>query len=239
MMQKIIYSLVSFVFVSCSLGPVEVQVVNNVDAKEFSKLINSDEGIILDVRTIDEVNKGHIQDATNIDFYASDLTSKLNLLRKDVPVYVYCASGGRSSKTVAKMKDLGFKKVFNLIGGFGAWKLADFKFIKTKEQVFKKQKSISIIEFSDIIESNNVVLVDFSTQWCVPCKKMKPVIEEIKKENKDVKIVFIDADTNKELVRKYKVRGVPVFIVFKDGNEEFRHVGIIDKKELINKIKLE
>jgi thioredoxin 1 len=68
---------------------------------------------------------------------------------------------------------------------------------------------------------------------------MKPVIEEIKKENKDVKIVFIDADTNKELVRKYKVRGVPVFIVFKDGNEEFRHVGIIDKKELINKIKLE
>ena len=90
-----------------------------------------------------------------------------------------------------------------------------------------------------IIESNDVVLVDFSTQWCVPCKKMKPVIEEIKKENKDVKIVFIDADANKELVRKFKVRGVPVFIVFKDGNEEFRHVGMIDKKELINKIKLE
>ena len=237
MIKKIIYSLVSFVFVSCSLGPVEAQVVNNVDAKEFSKLINSDEGIILDVRTIDEVNKGHIQDATNIDFYASDLTSKLNLLRKDVPVYVYCASGGRSSKTVAKMKDLGFKKVFNLIGGFGAWKLADFKFIKTKEQVFKKQKSISIIEFSDIIESNNVVLVDFSTQWCVPCKKMKPVIEEIKKENRDVKVVFVDADINKELVKKYKIRGVPVFIVFKDGKEAFRHVGLIEKLELINKIK--
>ena len=239
MMQKIIYSLVSFVFVSCALGPVEAQVVNNVDAKEFSKLINSDEGIILDVRTIDEVNKGYIEDATNIDFYASDFTSKLDLIRKDVPVYVYCASGGRSYKTVAKMKELGFKKVFNLKGGFGAWKLADFKFIKTKEQVFKKQKSISIIEFSDIIEGNDVVLVDFSTQWCVPCKKMKPVIEEIKKENKDVKVVFIDADANKELVRKFKLRGVPVFIIFKDGNEKFRHVGMIEKKELLNKIKLE
>ena len=237
MMKKIIYSLVSFVLVSCSLGPIEAQVINNVSVVEFNKLINSDEGIILDVRTIDEVNKGHIQDATNIDFYASDLTSKLNLLRKDVPVYVYCASGGRSSKTVAKMKDLGFKKVFNLIGGFGAWKLADFKFIKTKEQVFKKQKSISIIEFSDIIESNNVVLVDFSTQWCVPCKKMKPVIEEIKKENRDVKVVFVDADINKELVKKYKIREVPVFIVFKDGKEAFRHVGLIEKLELINKIK--
>ena len=238
-MQKLISSLVSFVFVSCYSGLVEAQVVNNVNAEEFSKLIYSDEGIILDIRTIDEVNKGHIEDATNIDFYASDFTSKLDLIRKDVSVYVYCASGGRSSKTVAKMRDLGFKKVFNLIGGFSAWKLANFKFIKTKEQVFKKQKSISIIEFSDIIEGNDVVLVDFSTQWCIPCKKMKPVIEEIKKENKALKGVFIDVDANKEVVRKYKLRGVPVFIVFKDGNEEFRHVGMIDKKELLNKIKLE
>ena len=42
---------------------------------------------------------------------------------------------------------------------------------------------------------------------------------------------------NKELVKKYKIRGVPVFIIFKDGKEEFRHVGLIDKIELINKIK--
>ena len=239
MIKKIIYSLISFVFVSCSSGPVEGQVVNNVNAKEFSKLINSDDGIILDVRTISEVNEGYIKDATNIDFYASDFTEKLALIRKDVPIYVYCASGGRSSKTVTKMKDLGFKKVYNLLGGFGAWKSEGIKVVVTKGEILKKQKAMSVIEFSHIIESNDVVLVDFSTQWCVPCKKMKPVIEEIKKENKDVKIVFIDADANKELVRKFKVRGVPVFIVFKDGNEEFRHVGMIDKKELINKIKLE
>jgi thioredoxin len=239
MMKKIIYSLVSFVFVSCSSGPVEAQVVNNVNAKEFSKLINSDDGIILDVRTISEVNEGYIKDATNIDFYASDFISKLDLIRKDVPIYVYCLSGGRSSNAVARMQELGFKKVYNLLGGFGAWKSEGLKVVVTKGEILKKQKAMSVIEFSDIIESNDVVLVDFSTQWCVPCKKMKPVIEEIKKENKDVKVVFIDADANKELVRKYKVRGVPVFIVFKDGNEESRHVGMIDKKELINKIKLE
>ena len=239
MMKKIIYSLVSFVLVSCSLGPIEAQVINNVSVVEFNKLMNSDEGIVLDVRTIGEVNEGHIEDATNIDFYASDFAEKLALIRKDVPIYVYCASGGRSSKTVTKMKDLGFKKVYNLLGGFGAWKSEGIKVVVTKGEILKKQKAMAVIEFSDIIESNDVVLVDFSTQWCVPCKKMKPVIEEIKKENKDVKIVFIDADANKELVRKFKVRGVPVFIVFKDGNEEFRHVGMIDKKELINKIKLE
>ena len=135
------------------------------------------------------------------------------------------------------MQGLGFKKVYNLLGGFGEWKLDGFKVVVTKEPVLKKQKIISIIEFSDIIQSNDIVLVDFSTQWCVPCKKMKPVIEEIRKENRDVKVVFIDADVNKELVKKYKIRGLPVFIVFKGGKEEFRHVGMIEKFELLNKIK--
>ena len=92
-------------------------------------------------------------------------------------------------------------------------------------------------EFSEVIQNNDIVLADFSTQWCVPCKKMKPIIEEIKKENKHLKVVFIDADINKDLVKKYKVRGVPVFIVYRDGVEVFRHVGMIDKLELVNKIK--
>jgi thioredoxin len=237
MMKKIIYSLVSLVLISCSSGSIEAQVIHNVSVVEFDKLIKSDEGIVLDVRTIDEVSEGHIKDATNIDFYAPDFASKLDLIRKDVPIYVYCRSGGRSSKTVAIMKDLGFKKVYNLLGGFGRWRNDGFKVVVTKEVVLKKQKSVLDAEFSEIIDNNNVVLVDFSTQWCVPCKKMKPVIDEIKKENKDVKVVFIDADINKELVKKYKIRGVPVFIVFKDGKEQFRHVGVIDKMELTNKLK--
>ena len=223
--------------VSCTSVDIKAQVIYNVNATEFDKLINSVEGIVLDVRTIDEVNEGRIENATNVDFYASDFTYKLNLIRKDVPIYVYCRSGGRSEKVVFEMKDLGFHKVYNLLGGFGAWKSEGFNVVSEKQMKVVKQKSVSFIEFSDIIEKNDVVLVDFSTQWCVPCKKMKPVIEEIKNEKKDIKVVFIDADINKELVKKYKIRGVPVFIVFKNGKENFRHVGLISKNEIINKIK--
>ncbi|MDG1348628.1 MAG: thioredoxin domain-containing protein [Flavobacteriales bacterium] len=238
MMKKIIiYSLISFVFVSCSSGSIEAQVVHNVSVVEFNNLINSNEGIVLDVRTINEVNEGHIKDATNIDFYASDFTAKLDLIRKDVPVYVYCRSGGRSAKTVAAMQELGFQEIYNLVGGFGAWKAEGFKVVSIKRKTIDKQKAMSVIEFSDIIKNNEVVLVSFTTEWCVPCKKMKPVIEEIKHENNDVKVVLVDADTSKELVKKFKVSGVPVFIIFRDGNEKLRHVGMIDKKELMNKIK--
>ena len=237
MIKNIIISLTSLFLISCSSESIEAQVIHNINAIEFNKLIKSDEGIILDVRTVGELNKGHIEDATNIDFYASDFTSKLNLIRKDVPIYVYCRSGGRSSKTTQKMQELGFDKVYNLLGGFGEWKLNNFKVVITEGQILKKQKLTSTSEFSEIIQSNDIVLVDFSTQWCVPCKKMKPIIEEIKKENTDLKVVFIDADINKELVKKYNVRGVPVFIVFRNGVEVFRHVGMIDKLELMNKIK--
>ncbi len=77
------------------------------------------------------------------------------------------------------------------------------------------------------------MLIDFSTQWCVPCRKMKPIIDEIKSENNNVKVLFIDADANKELVAKYKIQGVPVFIVFKNSEETYRKVGVVSKEELL------
>ena len=65
---------------------------------------------------------------------------------------------------------------------------------------------------------------------------MKPIIEDIQRENPNVKVLFIDADVNKELVNKYQVKGVPVFIVFKNGEEYFRKVGICNKEELTNQL---
>ena len=237
MIRNIIYSLTTLLLVSCSSESIEAQVIQDVNAVEFNKLINTEQGIILDVRTLDEVNAGHIEDATNINFYASDFTAKLNLIRKDVPIYVYCRSGGRSAKAVRKMQELGFDKVYNLLGGFSKWESNNFKVVLSEDKIVEKQKSISVSEFSQMIQSNDFVLVNFSTQWCVPCRKMKPIIEEIKEENKNVKVVFVDADINKDLLKHYTVKGVPVFIVYKNGVENFRHVGMIDKLELLNKIK--
>ena len=70
----------------------------------------------------------------------------------------------------------------------------------------------------------------------MPCKKMKPIIQEIEKENPKIKVVFIDADINKELIKKYEINGVPVFIGFKNSKEVFRHVGIISKEEIVKAI---
>ena len=80
------------------------------------------------------------------------------------------------------------------------------------------------------------MLIDFSTEWCVPCKKMKPVIQEIEKENSSIKVIYIDVDLHQNLIDKYKIKGVPVFMVFRNGIEVFKHVGVISKEKLLKQL---
>ena len=219
-----------------SCGNTNSQIIEDVNVENFNQLIEKGDGIIIDVRTSQEFNSGHIIDATNIDFHSDDFSDKLENVRKDVPIYVYCRSGGRSSSAANKMEKLGFTKVYNMIGGIGSWQSEGYKTIKSKEGKATIQPKFTEIQLNKILSNNKTVLIDFSTQWCVPCKKMKPIIEDIQRENPNVKVLFIDADVNKELVKKYQVKGVPVFIVFKNGEEYFRKVGICNKEELTNQL---
>lgn len=79
---------------------------------------------VLDVRTPEEFQSGHIKGAVNINFYDEDFKQQLNKLDKGKPVFVYCRSGKRSGKTAAMLNELGFKAVYDLEGGITAWKEA-------------------------------------------------------------------------------------------------------------------
>jgi rhodanese-related sulfurtransferase len=233
-MKKISYLLSAIFLISC--GNTNSQIIENVGASQFQSLIKKEEGIIIDVRTTQEFSSGHIKDATNIDFYADDFMDKLKIVRKDVPIYVYCRSGGRSSASASKMEELGFTKIYNLAGGIGAWDSKNYVTIKAKEGKKSSQPTFTVSEVEDVLKTNELILIDFSTQWCVPCKKMKPVIQEIQKENPNARVLFIDADVNKELIEKHQIKGVPVFIVFKNAKEVFRHLGIISKEDLLKQL---
>lgn len=233
-MKFLCYPLIFLFLVSCS--NTKSQVIENIEVSKFYQLTKNLDGIIIDVRTPKEFYSGHIKDASNIDFYSDDFIEKLNIVRKDMPIYVYCRSGGRSSSAAKKMEKLGFYKVYNLIGGIGAWKSEKQRIIKSKDFKVSKHTNITVPEIDNILANNNLVLIHFGTEWCVPCKKMKPVIQKIQKELKDVKVLFIDADINKELVVRHKIDGIPVFIVFRNGEEVFRHIGIISKEKILEQL---
>ena len=91
--------------------------------------------------------------------------------------------------------------------------------------------------FNDLINSEKPVLVDFSADWCGPCKMMAPVIKELSSEIGDLaRIIKVDVDRNPKAAAKYQIRGVPTFILFRKGNIQWRQSGAIPKDVLKNAI---
>lgn len=100
-------------------------VYRDVDVAEFQKLMTSlTQPIVLDVRTPEEWNEGHIAGAQLIDFNAPGFAESLAALPADRPLLIYCASGGRSGKTLERLRAEGGREVYNLRGGIGAWRNA-------------------------------------------------------------------------------------------------------------------
>ena len=87
----------------------------------------------------------------------------------------------------------------------------------------------------EVLKTEKPVLVDFYADWCGPCNAMEPVIEELAKELEEkVKVGKINVDENPDIAVEYNVMSIPTLIVFKNGKEEKRLVGLRNKEELIN-----
>lgn len=87
-----------------------------------AKIQNTARLQIVDVRTPEEFQAGHIAGAQLINWYENNFNQAVAQLAKDQPVLVYCAVGGRSGQAYDRLKSLGFKEVYDLKGGFDAWR---------------------------------------------------------------------------------------------------------------------
>lgn len=92
-------------------------------------------------------------------------------------------------------------------------------------------------KFSEIINKDQPVLVDFFADWCGPCKMLSPILKQVKDElGDDVAIIKIDVDKNQPLATKYQVRGVPTMLLFKNGKQVWRQSGVLQKEQILEVI---
>lgn len=101
------------------------------------------------------------------------------------------------------------------------------KVIKVTEENFEEE----------VLKSDKKVLIDFYADWCGPCKVLSPIVEEVAKENPDIKVVKINVDENNELSYKYKTYSIPTLVVIENGVEVNRAVGAIPKDSILELVK--
>jgi thioredoxin 1 len=227
--QVLLVILSVFAF-SCSNGQSSSSKVN-LNAADFQKKIEEfPKAPIVDVRTPEEFTNGHILNAINININSESFEGEISKLDKNKPVFVYCLSGSRSSNAARDMRAKGFKEVFELSGGMMRWRAAGFS--ETKGATAASAE-MSMAQFNELLKTDKLVLVDVYADWCAPCKKMAPYLEEIQKEMiATVTIVRINADQNRSLSAALKVNALPTLLLYKNKTIIWSNTGFQTKDEI-------
>ncbi|MBR1779576.1 MAG: thioredoxin [Clostridia bacterium] len=86
----------------------------------------------------------------------------------------------------------------------------------------------------EVLNSSIPVLVDFYANWCGPCKMLRPILDEVAENEENVKIVSVNIDNENRLAEKFRIMSIPCLILFKDGKEVAKTVGLKTKDEILN-----
>ena len=227
--MKFFYSaLLLFLFYSCSGQPAAVS------PDDFEKAITGKDVQVLDVRTAGEFAGGHLKNALSADWNnPAQFKERVAYLDKNKPVYVYCLVGGRSSAAATWLKNNGFTQVVDLAGGIRDWKKAG-----KPVEAPSAEKQMTIEEYWTNLPTDKTVLVDFGADWCPPCVKMKPVMDELQKDSSvHFQLIKIDAGVHTNVMTTLGISPIPSFIIYKNGKETWRKEGIVSKEELVSQLK--
>jgi rhodanese-related sulfurtransferase len=240
---KLFVSLVfmGFVLISCGQSntngaqPVASSASNGetIPAATFKQAIASQSVQVLDVRTANEFNGGHISHALQANWMdKTEFADRTQHLDKNQPIYIYCQAGGRSASAQAFLIEKGYK-VINLEGGMSNWKMNGFP-VDGGGNIPQMRMS----DMEKVIATNKIVLVDIGADWCPPCRKMLPVLAELKKQPANpFYFLAVDGGNDIEVMKALHSEGLPTFIILKDGKETWRHQGVVSLEDLNNALK--
>jgi len=201
-----------------------------LSAVDFSKKITeTEQALVLDVRTPEEFEKGHLENAVNIDWKGDDFNGNVSKIDRKTPVFVYCLSGGRSKAAADEMRKLGFEQVIELAGGIMQWRAENLPEVAASTT----SDGMDMAQYEALLKSDKLVLVDFYADWCEPCKRMEPYLTKIAKEMPDeVALIRIDADANPQLCKDLGVSALPMLKLYQNEKLNWEHEGFIDEKSV-------
>ena len=88
----------------------------------------------------------------------------------------------------------------------------------------------------DELVNDELVLVDFYANWCGPCRMLSPIVDEVASEN-NLKVIKVNVDDHEDIAKKFGIMSIPTLIVFKNGEEKNKSIGLISKEQILEFIK--
>ncbi len=186
----------------------------SLSAIDFAKKIQqTPDAQIVDVRSPEEFQKGHLKDALNINWNGAQFQDQIKALDRSKPVFIYCLSGGRSAAAAESMSKQGYTSIYEMDGGMMKWRAANLPEVMAGNV----SEGMTLKQYESLLKTGKLVLVDFYADWCAPCKKMKPYLEKIAKEQKDqLTLIRINVDENKALCKALQVTTLPVLKLYQN-----------------------
>ncbi len=217
-----------------SCGIANCQTNELLTPEAFAKrLSEAKDAQLVDVRTPEEFQKGHLKNALNMNVNSSDLEKRAPYLDKEKPLFVYCYMGGRSAKACEYFKKMGFKIIYDMQGGYSAWTDASLP-VENRKTL---NTGINMEQFNQLTAKGKV-LVDINAPWCAPCVKMKPMLDSLETAWKDdVKILRFNKDDNQQLAKTLEVSELPSLYFFNDGKLVRKVAGYKDAAALTELVK--
>lgn len=182
---------------------------------------------LIDARDPEEFALNHINGALNFNLETENYAKYAAALDKSKPVFIYSIGAGRSGQLAKELLKNGFSEVHDLEGGIAAW-------IGSGKPFYTNLKSkLALAEYKKIITDNNIVLVDIGSRYCGACKKVKPVLENIRTEyGANLKIIEIELEESPQVIADLKTVTVfPTLILYKSGKIVFKKDGLGDLKK--------
>lgn len=203
-----------------------------LDAKAFYREMEQEPSkIVLDVRTPEEFEAGHLEGALNINFHDEDFAQQLEMLEKGQPVFVYCKGGTRSKAAIEQMQQLGFGQIYDLKGGTMAWENNNLPLKNLRE--VSGEDEFTKADFDKLLAQNPKLLIDYYADWCAPCKKMAPYLAKLEEAYKgSVKVHRLNVDHARSLTREMNIEGIPIVAIYRDGEEIQRVAGYQSEEDL-------
>ena len=200
-----------------------------ISTTAFSAAVKQPGAQILDVRTAGEYQSGHIANALQANWLdPKEFKNRTQYLDKSKIIYIYCQSGGRSASAQAALMEAGFK-VVNLEGGISNWRMQQMPVEGAGNAV-----QMRVVDFEKLLQSNQYVLVDIGAVWCPPCRKMQPVMDALKQTPpKPFYFLAVDGGQDMDVMKLVKADDLPTFILYKNGIEVWRKVGVTPKDDFV------